>query len=290
MDEDARADDKASALREAARIIAGAHALLIAAGAGMGVDSGLPDFRGRDGFWRAYPALRAAGLAFEDIASPASFARDPHLAWGFYGHRLQVYRRTEPHAGFGLLARWAARKPAGAFVFTSNVDGQFQKAGFAHDEVAEIHGSLHLLQCSIPCSERIWPAAGFQPRVDERACRLLDDPPTCPRCGAVARPNVLMFGDGGWLSSRTDAQLAGFQQWLMGAGPVAVIEIGAGPTVATVRRFTESLQRPYVRINPRHWQVHDAWGVGLAGGALAMLEAIDGLLRGQDDRHGRRLV
>lgn len=275
MHDDARAGDQTSALREAARIIASAPGLLIAAGAGMGVDSGLPDFRGRDGFWRAYPALREAGLAFEDVASPDSFARDPQLAWGFYGHRLQLYRRTAPHAGFGLLARWAAGKPAGAFIFTSNVDGQFQKAGFAQEAVAEVHGSLHLLQCAIPCSEGIWPAAGFEPRVDERSCRLLGQPPRCARCGAVARPNVLMFGDGGWVSTRTDAQFERLQCWLMAAGPVAAIEIGAGPTIATVRRFTESIRRPYVRINPRDWQVRDTHGVGIAGGALAVLSAID---------------
>jgi NAD-dependent SIR2 family protein deacetylase len=280
MHDPARAGDQASALREAARLIAGAHGLLIAAGAGMGVDSGLPDFRGRDGFWRVYPALGEAGLAFEDIASPASFEHDPHLAWGFYGHRLQLYRRTEPHAGFGLLARWAARKPAGAFIFTSNVDGQFQKAGFGNDEIAEVHGSLQVLQCSIPCSERIWPAAGFEPRVDDQTCRLLGEPPRCSRCGAVARPNVLMFGDAKWVSARTDVQFGHLQRWLRKAGPVVVIEIGAGPTIATVRRFSESLRQPYVRINPHHWQVRDTQGVGIAGGALAVLQAIDARLDG----------
>ncbi|HOB44658.1 MAG TPA: NAD-dependent deacetylase, partial [Zoogloea sp.] len=55
---------------EAARLIAAADGLLVAAGAGMGVDSGLPDFRGNAGFWRAYPALADARIAFEEIACP----------------------------------------------------------------------------------------------------------------------------------------------------------------------------------------------------------------------------
>jgi NAD-dependent SIR2 family protein deacetylase len=77
--------------QRAADLIDQASALVIAAGAGMGVDSGLPDFRGRSGFWQAYPALASAGLDFSELASPHTFERDPRLAWGFYGHRLQLY-------------------------------------------------------------------------------------------------------------------------------------------------------------------------------------------------------
>src|SRR5689334_6464116 len=70
-------------IESAAREIAAAEALLITAGAGMGVDSGLPDFRGVDGFWRAYPAFAKLGVRFEEMANPAWFGRDPSLAWGF---------------------------------------------------------------------------------------------------------------------------------------------------------------------------------------------------------------
>lgn len=123
---------QAHAIDAAADLIAHADALLIAAGAGIGVDSGLPDFRGTEGFWKAYPALGRRGLNFEEVASPRTFVRDPGLAWGFYGHRLDLYRRTVPHTGFRLVRAWGERMLNGAFVFTSNVDGQFQRAGFAH--------------------------------------------------------------------------------------------------------------------------------------------------------------
>ena len=94
-----------SDLQQAATWLRAADGLLITAGAGMGIDSGLPDFRGPGGFWAAYPALGRARIAFESIANPAAFASDPALAWGFYGHRLDLYRRTEPHAGFRLLQK-----------------------------------------------------------------------------------------------------------------------------------------------------------------------------------------
>ena len=159
------------AIAHAADLIHEADALVIAAGAGMGVDSGLPDFRGNDGFWQAYPALAEARLGFAEVATPHTFATDPRLAWGFYGHRLALYRATRPHAGFALLQRWAQAMPQGAFVFTSNVDGQLQKAGFAADRVHECHGSIHALQCLQPCCDEISPAAALVPDVDERACR-----------------------------------------------------------------------------------------------------------------------
>ena len=65
------------ASREAARIVADARALLITAGAGMGVDSGLPDFRGPEGFWRAYPAFRRLGLDFVSLATDKCKALSP---------------------------------------------------------------------------------------------------------------------------------------------------------------------------------------------------------------------
>src|SRR5690242_9149572 len=68
-------------LQQAACAVASADALLIAAGAGMGVDSGLPDFRGDHGFWRAYPPYQKLGLRFTTLANPQWFTRDPALAW-----------------------------------------------------------------------------------------------------------------------------------------------------------------------------------------------------------------
>src|SRR3954467_15172294 len=107
----------ADLIHRAAEAIAGADALLIGAGAGMGVDSGLPDFRGPQGFWRAYPPYARLGLGFVELANPRWFRDDPALAWGFYGHRLGLYRRTVPHPGFALLRNWVERMPRGGFVY-----------------------------------------------------------------------------------------------------------------------------------------------------------------------------
>ena len=271
-----------SELRRAAQVLRSADALLIGAGAGMGVDSGLPDFRGPEGFWRAYPALGRAGIDFYSAASPASFRRDPALAWGFYGHRLALYRATVPHAGFRLLDAWGRRMRAGWAVFTSNVDGHFQQAGTAPAALLECHGSIHHLQCLDDCRGAIWPADGFVPEVDAAQCRLLNAPPRCPHCGALARPNILMFGDGGWNPQREEAQAAQLQDWLAGlrrsGARLLVVEIGAGTAVPSVRHFGQGLQRSLgarlLRINPREAAVPGPHDVALPAPALQALQAI----------------
>jgi NAD-dependent SIR2 family protein deacetylase len=275
----ARAD-----LERAAALIAGADALVIAAGAGMGVDSGLPDFRGNAGFWRSYPALAAGRVGFMDIASPRAFDRDPRRAWGFYGHRLALYRDAAPHAGYGLLWRWAQALPLGGFVFTSNVDGHFQRAGFDPLRIDECHGSIHWLQCQQPCCDLVWPASALAPAVDVARCAWEGALPACPHCGNGARPNILMFDDVRWLDGRRDAQALRRQRWLEQVRRPVVVEIGAGLNVPTVRQFAQRVVRErsgaLVRINPHEAGIGTLPGVGLAGSALATLAALDALLGG----------
>lgn len=269
-------------LQHALELIEQADLLVIGAGAGMGVDSGLPDFRGGEGFWRAYPALAKAGIDFYAAANPRRFAEAPREAWGFYGHRLNLYRKTRPHAGFEILARWGARSALGALVYTSNVDGQFQRAGFGDGAIWECHGSLMHLQCTRPCSEAVWSADGFEPEIDEARCALLNELPRCPHCGALARPNVLMFSDGAWVEARTQAQSQALLQRLGRARKPLFIELGAGTTVPSVRHFGQGVVSQcggrLLRINPRESAVPLSDDLGLAMGALAALQAIDSAL------------
>ena len=273
------------AIGRAAEAIGGADALLIGAGAGMGVDSGLPDFRGTQGFWRDYPPYARLGLDFAAMANPDWFAVDPPFAWGFYGHRLNLYRRAEPHEGFAILKRWAGRMAGGTFVVTSNVDGQFQRAGFAPENLLEVHGSIHWLQCSRRCGVGIFDADAFEVEVDETTFRAVGPLPACPRCGASARPNILMFGDADWDEDRSWAQEARKQGWLHSAAAsgkrLAIVECGAGLAIPTIRRSCEELARQsggtLIRINPREADV-PAGQVALPMGARDGLRAIDVLV------------
>ena len=274
----------ADSLAHAADLISRADALIVAAGAGMGVDSGLPDFRGREGFWKAYPVLGRDKVDFYGIACPDAFRTDPQRAWGFYGHRLQLYRATRPHAGFQVLKRWGEAMPHGLSVFTSNVDGQFQKAGFEADSVHECHGSIAHLQCMQPCSSAIWPADDFVPEVDIAQCLLLNAPPVCPHCGGLARPNILMFNDSAWLEERARRQAARLERWLADVRRPVVVELGAGTAIPSVRHFSERVARQsggwLVRLNPREFGVPTRMDVGIAAGAAHALAEIDRLMPG----------
>jgi NAD-dependent SIR2 family protein deacetylase len=270
-------------LDRAALAIAAADALLIGAGAGMGVDSGLPDFRGTEGFWRAYPPYQRLGLDFVSLASPRWFAEDATLAWGFYGHRMGLYRLTTPHEGFSIFNRWAARVSRGAFVFTSNVDGQFQKAGFAPEQIVEVHGSFDGMQCTRECGAGIFPGHAFDVEIDLNTMRAIHPLPSCPLCGALARPNILMFGDWGWDSERTDIQMHGLHAWIesLAGARLAVIECGAGLAIPTVRitceKIAHQLEGTLVRINPREPDV-PARHLSLPMGARSAICALDSRL------------
>lgn len=288
-----------SELARAAQAIHKATALLITSGAGIGVDSGLPDFRGPNGFWKVYPPLQKLGIRFEEMANPFWFHKNPHLAWGFYGHRLELYRKTVPHRGFHILQEMCKNKKS--FVFTSNVDGQFQKAGFPEDKIYECHGSIHYAQCLSSCA-KIYPA-NFSVAVASETLLAKEPLPKCPDCGSLLRPNILLFGDMSWLEERVEDQNARFEEFMRSVtreDRFVVLELGAGTAVSTVRSTSERVSNEkkgtLIRINPDDpsldrgalwgWSRYDhnvSKGIGIASGALAALEGIQQHLQTMKD-------
>ena len=266
-------------LERAAQAINDADVLFITAGAGMGVDSGLPDFRGNEGFWKAYPLLKEEQLSFMDLANPRGFANDPARAWGFYGHRYNLYKKTHPHPGFTILQKWGASKKEASFVFTSNVDGHFQKSGFSSAFIAECHGSINHLQCQNTCQTDIWKTHDLNLSIDETRLIATSELPTCPYCGQIARPNILMFGDSSWTHQRTSKQYENYEEWKNKnhESKIVSIEMGAGKAIPTVRRESNAMNGKTVRINPR-----DSDGkyntISLPLGAHEALSRIDDLL------------
>lgn len=280
-------------LTRAAQAVSKAKFFIFTAGAGLGVDSGLPAFRTKEGLWKAYPYFKKIGIDnLSEMSDPTWFERDPSLAWGFWSHRTSLYRRTQPHDGFKVMLKWAAearhRSPITAEkedetdeemmkeiralnygVFTSNVDGQFQKAGFDDNRVFACHGEVKMLQCTnANCAARNgpfpWPAAFLtsDPIVpfDEETLRVADvqkEAPRCPvaACNALARPNVMMFGDADYTEAYQCTKEHRLGKFLSLTRPseTVVVEIGAGTAIPTVRRFGEALAKrgcTMIRINP----------------------------------------
>jgi len=261
-------------IKKAKQFIEEADTVLITAGAGMGVDSGLPDFRGNEGFWKAYPLIKDLGISFQNMANPIWFA--------IYGHRLNLYRDTTPHDGFKMLLDLVKKKNNDYFVFTSNVDGQFQKAGFSQDKIVEVHGSIHHFQCCENCKKDIWEADKKAIEIDMDKFEALDIP-QCKYCKGIARPNILMFGDWSWNGDRTNKQEYRFNSWLKSIRTdnktLAIIEIGAGTAIPTIRKEGEHLTKRFchcklIRINPRDFQISEEIGYSIAFGALEGLKKI----------------
>ena len=258
-----------------------ADALLIGAGAGMGVDSGLPDFRGPKGFWQAYPPLKKLGIVFESMANPSWFRENPALAWGFYGHRFQLYGKTNPHNGYKIILKWIDELKLDYFVFTSNVDAHFQKVGFDENKIYECHGSIMRFQCSHNCGQEAWtPSHDFQLSIEKHSLKAKNPLPICPSCKAIARPNILMFSDWDWDSKNSNIQHRKYREWLDSNGQknLVVLEIGAGENIPTVRLECESVSElkkgTFIRINPRECKIPSG-GISIQLGGMQALEEME---------------
>jgi NAD-dependent SIR2 family protein deacetylase len=258
-------------MQQLKQIINEAEAILITAGSGMGVDSGLPDFRGDNGFWKAYPIAKELNLSFQEMANPIWFITNPPMAWAFYGHRYNLYKNTIPHDGFKILLDLVKQKNDNYFIFTSNVDGQFQKAGFDSEKIIECHGSISYFQCSNNCKKEIWKGnEEFEIDMDKFESITI---PLCPKCGDIARPNILMFGDWKWNYKRTSIQEERYSKWKRQNKnkKILIIELGAGTTISTVRRESETIAKYYngklIRINPLEFDVDEKYGFSISAGA-----------------------
>jgi NAD-dependent deacetylase len=163
-------------VRALAALVQGRQPCVVLTGAGISTESGIPDFRSPTGIWAQYDPM--------DYATIAAFRRDPVKVWEFYALRFEVLTRAEPNAGHVALAELERRGLVSAVV-TQNIDGLHARAGSR--EVVEVHGSIRTSSC-LECGERV-------PLADVVAL-LRDAPaPECPSCGAILKPDVVMFGE-----------------------------------------------------------------------------------------------
>jgi NAD-dependent SIR2 family protein deacetylase len=170
--------------------------------------------------------------------------------------------------------------PRGGFVYTSNVDGHFQRAGFDPEKVYEVHGAIAGMQCLSGCGVGIFSSESYTLSIDLETMRAIPPLPACPECGGMARPNVLMFGDWGWDSSHSDSQQQRLASWLSSivGSRLVIVECGAGTAVPTVRFTCEDIAHRYrgklIRVNVREADVPSGH-ISLAMSALAALRALD---------------
>ena len=283
-----------------------ADALLICTGAGMGVDAGVPDFRGTEALFSQFKTM-----SYSQMSNAEHFHTDPAFAWGLNYTQLDIYRQAVPHDGFERLLRWVAALSKPWFCFTSNIDGMLQKAGFPDKQVVACHGDLRYFQCSVPnCAGSSRPA-GAPPAVwrhslptdlavDTATLRLADPSlledrkMRCPRCGSLARPNVKFCYDRGFVTSTFAREKQAAFDRFVGAvretkRRVVVLELGAGCAIPTVRTKSEEVVASgghgscLIRVNPNDPQApftHPMRCVQLKLGAAEALARIDEALCG----------
>lgn len=148
-----------------------ARSVLVLTGAGMSAESGLPTFRGVDGYWGKYRV--------EDLASPEGFERDPRTVWRWYNERILAYRDAQPNAGHTALAELATLVPQ-LTIATQNVDSLHARAG--SQNVLELHGHLREARCT-RCSALHSLENGLEEPLIEHGC------------GGRLRPQVVWFGE-----------------------------------------------------------------------------------------------
>lgn len=153
-------------------IIRGRRPLTVLSGAGMSAESGVPTFRDEGGLWRERDPM--------ELATPEAFIRDPKLFWEFYQERRRNLDGVQPNPGHRALAAFEQVR-GDTWTITQNVDALHRVAGTSN--LIEMHGCLWELRCSV-CRYR-----------EEDRDLDFDEPPHCPDCGGMLRPNVVLFGE-----------------------------------------------------------------------------------------------
>ena len=111
--------------------------IVFVTGAGISQESGIPTFRGNDGLWRNYDAMKFATID--------AFYENPKLVWEWYNERRRNIFSAEPNPGHNAIAE--LEKYAEVVVLTQNIDGLHQRAGSSN--VLELHGSIVKIKCSV---------------------------------------------------------------------------------------------------------------------------------------------
>jgi NAD-dependent deacetylase len=149
--------------------------LFVLTGAGVSAESGIPTFRGVNGFCRNY--------RIEKVASPHAWHRDPRLVWEFYSMRRRVAASAKPNPAHVTLAKLEQQLGDRLFLCSQNVDNLHEQAG--SKQVVHIHGELFKSRCD-SCS---------RPPFEDG--NIYEPPTELPRCecGGGIRPHICWFGE-----------------------------------------------------------------------------------------------
>ena len=161
-------------------IIESSSSIVFLGGAGVSTESGIPDFRSRDGLYRKTDK-KFSRYRPEYLLSDQCLHREPEVFFSYFRKNLDS-RNVEPNTAHRVLAEMEkAGKLEG--IVTQNIDGLHQKAGSRN--VQEIHGSALRSRC-VSCRREFGPDFIFENE---------EPVPRCPVCGKMVRPEVTLYGE-----------------------------------------------------------------------------------------------
>ena len=167
--------------------------LTVLSGAGISAESGIPTFRGPEGYWR----VGSKEYRPEEMATHAMFQMDPWEVWSWYLYRRAVCRRAAPNPGhFGVVSMEKILGDRFRLI-TQNVDGLHLLAGNTQERTFQIHGNIHFMRCARLCCTELFPMPssikdkGINESVTEDEKKKL----ACPHCMGLSRPHVLWFDE-----------------------------------------------------------------------------------------------
>lgn len=237
-------------LNRAAELLADSRSVLFLTSAGMSADSNIPTFRDKDGYWRNFPPFKEKNLEAQDLASPWAFRNALPYAWAFYEWRRRNARENEPHKGYHIINHWMDERFDDAFIHTTNTDGYHLRSGSPPHRVMEAHGSMWRLQCLEVCGRDFWEEDSVPLCEMSRETMKAWDFPKCRQCQAIARPHILMFGDGEYAGH--PEQERNFQYFLDKPIDMAILagSSGAVPTNDYIAVHLQSRGTQVININP----------------------------------------
>jgi NAD-dependent deacetylase len=167
--------------------------VLALTGAGISAESGIPTFRGKEGYW----TVGSREYHPQELATRDAFSRMPWEVWAWYLYRRGVCRAAEPNAAHAALVRWDAALAGRFGLITQNVDGLHPRAGSPRERTYSIHGDIDLMRCANDCVLDRWPIPEAVPPLakGEVVTAAHQALLVCPRCRGMARPHVLWFDE-----------------------------------------------------------------------------------------------
>ncbi|MCP4680345.1 MAG: RNA polymerase subunit sigma [Deltaproteobacteria bacterium] len=167
--------------------------VVVLTGAGISAESGIPTFRGPEGYW----TVGSREYRPEEMATHTMFARDPEVVWQWYLYRIGICRAAEPNAGHLAVLKMEKQLQNRFLLITQNVDGLHLRAGNSVERTFQIHGNIETVRCSASCTHMTYPLPNsVQIKTKDESLSDTDrESLKCPECASWLRPHVLWFDE-----------------------------------------------------------------------------------------------